>query len=288
MPETWHIVTVEVPSSEAELAAHLMHELGSNGSVEERSEGDEKTRVISYFDGNLFDKAELTRQIRRSLSACPAFADANADLKSSAITDWSREWRQWFRPFEIVPDMVVAPSWENYRARGNETIITLDPGMAFGTGLHATTKLCAKAVNHLKGDYISPSLLDVGTGSGILAIVGRKLGISKIVAVENDPEARRVAGENIRRNCANDIELIADIDDAEGAYQLVVVNILLTTIVELKEKLIGKTSNGGHIILSGITHDQEDNLEGEFSGKVRLIDKNRLDEWSSMIFKRER
>ena len=288
MSDIWHIITASVPTEHAESVAQVMYELGCNGCLEERSDEEGITKLISYFDANLFEKLPLHEKVRMYISEHIPDSNAETEISTSAITDWSRDWRQWFRPFEIVKNITVSPSWENYKPSGNEQVITLDPGMAFGTGLHATTMLCAKEIENLSKVQRDASLLDVGTGSGLLAIVARKLGLNEISTVEIDPEAVRVAKENFSINDTDDIMIVDTIAKIDRSFDIIVANILLSTLIELKEHLVGLTKPQGKLILSGITHDQESIIEEAFIDSMKLKDKNRLDEWSSITFEKGR
>ncbi|MBT3182653.1 MAG: 50S ribosomal protein L11 methyltransferase [Deltaproteobacteria bacterium] len=288
MNDMWHIITTEVPTDHSETIAQIMYELGCNGCLEDKSEKEGIAKLTSYFDANLFEKTPLMDDIRNVISQQIPSSNLDMNISTSSVADWSKNWRQWFRPFEIVEDITVAPSWENFTPDEGKQVITLDPGMAFGTGLHATTMLCAKGIEKLSRTQIEPSLLDVGTGSGLLAIVARKLGLKDIMTVEIDPEAIRVAKENFSINKTDDIEVADSISMIDRSFDVVVANILLLTLIKLKEDLIRVTKPQGILILSGITHDQESSIEEAFAGSMNLRDINQLNEWSSITFEKKR
>ena len=271
MRESWHAVTIRIKAEDVEIASHLLHEAGCNGIVEEPANGDAPALITAYFNATDEEQSALALRIREAFAPFPSIAGIDIAIVTSAANEWQENWRQWFRPFSIVPGIVVAPSWEQYAPRDGESVITLDPGMAFGTGLHQTTKLCAEAIyktvgilKHQEKGRRLDSLLDVGTGSGLLAIIARNLGFEKIAAVENDPDALMVARENFEINKISGVATHASLDEVKDAFDLVVANILLLTLVELRDKLIAATAPGGTLILSGITGDQEARIAEAF------------------------
>ena len=281
MTKRWHAVKTSLPQTECELAMHLLHEMGCNGAVEEPEADEDWVCLTAYFDSTHQGRDSLQRRIKSTFAPFPFLADARLEIATSAMDDWSHGWKQWFRPFTIVPEITVTPSWENYSPSKKESVITLDPGMAFGTGLHPTTKLCAKAIWKAarKG---AASLLDVGTGSGLLALVGRKVGIKRIVAVETDTDARRVAQENLATNGADDIRIANSLTQVTGEFDVVVANIQLNTLIHLSGELIGHTSRGGRLILSGITPDQEADIRLAFP--LHLAGIRHEGDWSILTF----
>lgn len=287
MTESWHAVGLELPKETVETVASLLYELGSNGAVEEASRDPEKVRLVAYFNADAIRKEDLLERIRATLSSIPSLTHISPDIVTAANNQWKERWRQWFRPFAIVPGIVVAPSWERYQPKSGETLITLDPGMAFGTGLHATTALCAEAIAEGMGAQSdNPSLLDVGTGSGLLSIVAHRLGIRRLAAIENDPDALSIARKNFTINGAADVTTAAAIAEIAGPFDIVVANILLLTILDLRDELLAQMADGGKLILSGITHDQEARIAAAFTPPLALEASARREEWSCMTFRK--
>ncbi|MFA4874453.1 MAG: 50S ribosomal protein L11 methyltransferase [bacterium] len=274
---TWLELRIAADASAMDEASGVLYELDCNGIVEEPD------CLKAYFDGERHDKRALLEAVRTAFEAIPALRKAGIEIKSEPAGDWSKKWKQYFKPFEIAPHVIVAPSWEHYSPKGDESLIELDPGMAFGTGLHPTTRLCAELLARVTLDVDSAqcSLLDMGTGSGILAILGRKLGIKRIAATDVDPDALRVARENLSKNGCADVELASDFCDIEGRFHIVVANILLSTLLELKSEIAEKTVPGGFLILSGITHDQEAEIAAAYSESFADAVIYRDGEWSA-------
>lgn len=284
MGRCWHAVKIDIPDAVSDIAASAMQEIGTCGSVEERSERPGHTRLVSYFDREAFDEKKLRRELAAVIGRMPALEGISFEIASQPDADWAREWRRFFKAFEIIPGVAIVPSWERCDGPDGNIVISLDPGMAFGTGLHATTRLCAAAMKLAAEEKRPGSLLDVGSGSGILAILAKKIGFERTGAVEDDEEARQVAAVNFEKNGIADVETRSSIDLVDGCFDVVVANILLSTLMGLHDELIKRLSGGGRLILSGITNEQESEIEGLFSQSLMLAAKSRLDEWSCLVY----
>ena len=187
---------------------------------------------------------------------------------------------------------MIKPSWREYAAQPHEIVIELDPGMAFGTGLHPTTQMCLAALEH----YLQPNMrvLDLGTGSGILAIGAARLGAAAIDALDIDPLAVKAAAENVRANGAADIIRVTAGSLAEAAadgatYDLIVVNILAKVIIQLCEEGLGRVvRSGGLAVLAGLIDTQEMGVrEALASQGLAVIDRYQEKDWVSLIARRE-
>jgi len=281
--DTWRVV-VEVAAGEAETAEYAFGELCSLGSLEEDSAEPGMRRITAYFDSARFDRGRLLKMVSDYFSKFPGLAGAWIEVELEPAKDWNERWREFFRPFELARGIVVVPSWENYEGKEGERIIRIDPGMAFGTGLHETTRLCAEAlIEEAPG---AKSLLDVGTGSGILAILGNRLDIADIAGVEIDPEALSVAGENLKKNGCGSVELASRLSSIERRFDIVVANILLSTLIDLRTAIAERTSPGGTLILSGITLDQEAAILDAYSPQFACLRTAHRGEWSAIVLKR--
>jgi len=198
--------------------------------------------------------------------------------------DWLAEWKKGFVPFQLVGPYWVVPSWLTPPPEAEKPII-IDPGMAFGTGTHATTKMAAYFVHKLCQsmkpgfDY---SLIDVGTGTAILAMLAKMGGVHKVLGIEIDPEARRVARENIKLNNREDVQITDQLlENVHEQFDFVVANIIDGVLILLKNDLLRVLKPGGQIFLTGILLEREDDFFAEFIEKsnlqvVRRIEK---DEW---------
>lgn len=207
--------------------------------------------------------------------------------------DWGRNWKAHFKPFVILPGLVIAPSWEKYRPGAEEQVIEIDPGMAFGTGHHETTAIALKLVREgLKrtgGRDIA--LLDVGTGTGILGMAAVLFGCQKVTGIDNDPQAVSVARENILANGMVEKFEISDCSPAElnETYHLVVANIVHDVLVDLADDLVRLTAKRGRIVLSGLQVGRQlENICSIMEAKGMSLEQEVVDgEWGGLMLKKE-
>ncbi len=181
--------------------------------------------------------------------------------------DWAEYWKASFKPFRIGKKLVVRPSWAEYRAEPGEIVIELDPGMAFGTGTHETTALCASWLEEL----VTPGVkaMDLGTGTGILAIAAARLGASDVLATDIDPVAVRVARENAAKNGVDGIVRAAEADVLAGigeTAQLVVANIITDVVLLIAPAVFRHVEADGTFLCSGISADRGDEVENALKG----------------------
>ncbi len=169
--------------------------------------------------------------------------------------EWSENWKKFWHPQKIGQKVVICPTWEEYKPEKEDILIKLDPGSAFGTGTHPTTRLCIQALEKLIPEFSGQvSMADVGTGSGILAIAGVKLGVSSVVGVDNDDSVISVAGENAGKNKVQDKcrFFTGSAADIAGEYDIVTANILAETLAGIMPDLQKLLKPGGVLVLSGI------------------------------------
>ncbi|MCQ2547743.1 MAG: 50S ribosomal protein L11 methyltransferase [Clostridia bacterium] len=230
---------------------------------------EERPKLIIYMnqDEESLRKAQDVHKAVQKLSAdfkAGVYGDSDFGdlLVSQEILDdesWRDKWKEYFLPTRICGDLVVKPSWQEYEKKANDLVIEIDPGMAFGTGTHETTSLCMKLMEKYlkKGD----SLLDVGTGSGILAIGAELLGASDILGVDIDPVAVQVAKENVELNNPKSIIKIQYGDLTKGLdYQanVVVANLMADLVIMLSDSVKKHVAPGGYFISSGILVEKEE------------------------------
>jgi len=203
---------------------------------------------------------EIRRRVEQALWHLQQIAPIPApQFRTVAEEQWASAWKEHFHVTRIGGRFVIKPSWRDYRPQESDVVIELDPGMAFGTGLHPTTQMCLLALEkHLRvGDHV----LDLGTGSGILAIAATKLGAADCLALDVDPVAVEVARANVRANGANDavrVEQGTLADASTSGFDLALVNILAKVIVELCGEGLGAAVRpGGLAVFAGLIDTQE-------------------------------
>lgn len=197
--------------------------------------------------------------------------------------DWAENWKQFYHPLEVGRNLVICPSWEKFTPRPEQKVVILDPGSAFGTGYHWSTRLCLEFL-----EEVAPRqpMLDLGTGSGILAIAAARLGVTDILAVDNDPVAVKVARENVDINgCHMRVELAEAAEPA--GYALVTANLIASLLVEKAAELQACLSVGGQLICGGIIRERKQEVIDALTatGLVLEADKDR-EEWVSLLLRR--
>ncbi|MBN1179639.1 MAG: 50S ribosomal protein L11 methyltransferase [Anaerolineae bacterium] len=203
-------------------------------------------------------------------------------------TDWTESWKQHMRVLHIGRRVVVRPSWLSYAPRRDDIVVTLDPGMAFGTGLHPTTQMCLMALE----EHVRPgmSLLDLGTGSGILAIVGAKLGAAPVLALDNDAEAVAAARRNVDDNgvAAAVRPAQGSLAQADGTFDVVAVNILARVIVQMAAQgLADRLAAQGLLVLAGILDEQEEEVRSALQhAGLQVTGRRQIDDWVGLEAKR--
>ena len=201
--------------------------------------------------------------------------------------DWGSRWKEHFHPFTLAPGLVIAPTWETYAAQPTELVIVMDPGMAFGTGHHATTSMAAALVLETVTVGVgAATALDVGCGTGILAMAAALAGAERVLAIDNDLLAVTAARENVARNDLSEkIEVSGKaLSSLSGHFQVVIANIVHDVLLELALELTRLTAPGGTLILSGIlSGQQEESITQHFAtlGYVQS-DRRRQDEWVAL------
>ncbi len=213
-------------------------------------------------------------------------------LSLLAEEDWLEQWKRDFKPLRVGKRLVVAPTWEAVAPRDGDRIIRIDPGQAFGTGHHETTRLCLEWLEswtESRPESSSQSLLDVGTGTGILAIAGALLGFDRILALDHDPEAIPVAGENLALNGVNDrIALqLGTVEAVSGHFEVVLANIQALPLVAMSSHLQRRLADAGRLVLSGILIDQAALVQSAYEQEgLELRGREAAGEWCLLEFAR--
>lgn len=236
-----------------------------------------------------FESVEALRGLENCLKALPELT--GMDLGTLAVSqqgvqeqDWSECWKQYYKPFRAGKHLVIKPSWENWNAAPGDLIIELDPGMAFGTGTHETTAMC---VEMIEKHYHGGKVLDVGTGSGILAIAAARLGADSVLGVDIDPMAVRVAQENVEKNGLSreiDIrqgDLVAGLDNVQCEFS--VANILADVIALLAAPLKAHLTANATFVCSGILKEREQDVVDVLTRNgYQLFDRMQKGDWVAL------
>ena len=245
--------------------------------------------IIGYIVNNRFSKLKLNIISDKLKEFSLDDEEFIYEIYTSECSDddWKDEWKKYFHTVNITDNIIIKPSWDDYEASEGETVIEIDPGMAFGTGTHETTALCVEFLEkYVPG---KKKLLDIGCGSGILMLIGKRLGVEKVVGIDIDSNVKDVVIENFEKNNIKDnYEIIIGdlVEDINEKYDLVVSNILVDVLTELLENIEKTLEKGATIIFSGIIKDKEE----EFLRKTKEhnlveIDRNEKNNWVSLVFK---
>ncbi|MBS1970054.1 MAG: 50S ribosomal protein L11 methyltransferase [Bdellovibrionales bacterium] len=199
--------------------------------------------------------------------------------------DWLEEWKKGFKPFQLVGPFWIVPSWLETPAECEQPIF-IDPGMAFGTGTHATTKMASYFVHKLSEKYKKEipdwTLLDVGTGTAILAMLAQKSGFGLVTGIEIDPEARRVAKENVKLNKLSQIEISdALLEEVRGEYDVVIANIIDGVLINIRKDLLRVLKPGGFLFLTGILTERDNLFFEKFieASNLKVLRRLEKEEW---------
>lgn len=287
----WLEVSVEVEAEVAEAVAEVLSRYAKGGvAIEAGPEGwhDGPVFVRAYLpvDNELWAKKQKIEEGLWHLGQIGSVPEPS--FRSVAEKDWEEAWKKRLKVLRIGERIVIQPSWLDYNAGPEDVVIRLDPGMAFGTGLHPTTQICLRALE----DLVQPGMevLDLGTGSGILAIATAKLGASRVLAVDNDSQAVGVARRNVIDNDVRDRVRVEEgsLPDTSGSYDIVVVNILARVIVELVEEgLAERLEPDAVLITAGITIDSASEVVSAFKRRgLELIGQRQQDDWVSLLARR--
>lgn len=211
-------------------------------------------------------------------------------VESRSEEDWANAWKDHYHPVRVGNRVVVRPPWRNYESCRDDVVIELDPGMAFGTGTHPTTRLCmVELENELRPGQ---RVLDIGTGSGILAIAAMKLGADSVDAVDIEPVSVRSARENRDRNgIADDLRIEVGSVGADepfaGTYDLVLANIIARVLIELSAGVVRHVDTGGILILSGIIEGREADVRACYERQgLQLVRRTQMEDWVTLVYRR--
>lgn len=315
----WIKIGIKTTTEAVDFISNLFDEIGLEGiQIEDNipiSEEDKKAMFIDILpeigpdDGTAFvssyveadrDIKQLVKEIEEGLEELKLFVnlgEANILVEETDDEDWLHNWKAFFKPFRVAEDIVIKPTWEKLEERKEgDFIIEIDPGTAFGTGAHETTKLCILGLRK----YITKEtkLLDIGCGSGILSIIGLKLGAKSAVLTDIDPAALIATNENLKVNqlpeqtyCVLQGNIIEDSilqnKVGIGVYDIVVANILADVIIPLSREVGQHLKEDGVFISSGIIYTKKQEVqEALIENNFHIIETNEMGDWVSFVAKK--
>lgn len=310
----WGKVSVSVKKEEAEVVASLFDDIDAGGveiddptltaedcnivewavplAPREQS-AEPRVTITSYLavDASLKDRVvrlgALLGEYAERTGASYGAEDVKLDIVDDA--DWVDNWKQYFHTTKVGKRTVIQPAWESYEPKAGELVVTVDPSAAFGTGTHPTTALCIRALEEL----VTPGMrvFDVGTGSGILAILAAKLGAGEVVAMDYDPAAAQSAAENVVRNGVESLVKTGQSDllqAFEGKADLVIANIIADIVIRLFDTLEDSLAPGGRLLASGIIGERAEDVKKAGAAKgFHFLREFQESGWTSLLFARE-
>ena len=223
----------------------------------------------------------------------PALEFVREDIKRE---DWRERWKTFFKPIQIGKAIVVKPSWEPYEASAGQVVIELDPGRAFGTGKHPSTALSIEILEKVFGDLVhgevgsALSILDVGTGSGILGIVAARLGARRVLGLDVDPEALEAANINLVKNRVDPVmnASATPLEQVEETFDLVVANLTAALLTDMAEGLTSRIDGRGWLLLGGILAEQVEEVVECFRRlHFRVVENLAIEEWVALLLRRK-
>ncbi|WP_435924867.1 50S ribosomal protein L11 methyltransferase [Paenibacillus sp. DYY-L-2] len=316
----WKELTIHTTEEAVEMISNFLHEAGAGGvTIEEHVDNDKprdtslgqwfeippndipegEAKISGYFPEGV-DMDEVIAQVKERTEELREYdidpGNPIISVRDVSEDDWANNWKQYFKPIRVSKRLTIKPTWEEYvPASPEEKIIELDPGMAFGTGTHPTTSLCLRTLEGViqEGDEV----IDVGTGSGILAIGAVRLGASRVLALDLDPVAVSSALENTRLNGLEDRIQVVESDllsvlkkgssaevDVQLPVRVVVANILAEIILLFVEDVFEALQPGGYYIASGIYKNKEQSVEEALTAAGFEIEQTvREEDWVAFV-----
>jgi len=282
----WIALSVEVDDEIAEVVANFLVEQGAPGVLTETEAA--HARVEAPFP--TVTQTEVVAALEHYLASLgeivPAALAATLDVRAIPEVDWDALWRRHHRPVAVGRRLLVAPPWDVPSAAGREVLV-VEPGMAFGTGQHATTRGCLEAIESALEAHPIRSALDVGTGSGVLALALSRLGVGRVVALDVDPAVVPLARANLARNGAGRVVLLAGpLAAVRGCFDFVVANLLADAVVAEVGALTRAVGPGGRLVLSGLLADQLRAVRAAYP-TWRVTETRAEDAWRTLTLVRE-
>ncbi len=303
----WIEVTVKTTGEAVEAVAEILRSCGAGGvAIDDPGDiilKDDQSAVWDYIDQSLLKedssiyvkayfpedrKADaIVGRIKNSVDNLKQYMDTGegaVTLKKVNDRDWENEWKNFYKPMRLGKNILIKPTWEETEVGKDDVLIELDPGMAFGTGTHESTRMCIELLE----SFLKPGqkLLDIGCGSGILSITAAKLGCVKVLGIDIDPTAVKVSHENIGINKVEEIVSVREavLDDLEcEEFNVVVANIVADVIIDISGRVRQFLTKDGIYIVSGIIRDRAEEVRETLIGcGFRMVEEQSSGEWVAM------
>lgn len=252
--------------------------------------------IKAYFPQDVRSEKRIAAIQKYLKSLNEIFSDFPAPVLTTEIIndpDWGEQWKKYFKPIRVSSNIIVKPTWERYTPASRDIVIEIDPGMAFGTGQHASTRMCIEALEDIimKDRKVANwKVLDVGCGTGILGITAAKLGAQDVICLDNDQKATEIAEENAQINLvSNHLRIInEDATAVNDERNLIIANLTSKLLLKLRRHLIQLLEPDGYLIISGIIEQDMSEIEDEFS-VAPLIQNRKITEkeWVCYVFQKK-
>jgi ribosomal protein L11 methyltransferase len=271
---------INIPNESRDAVINKLTEIGSLGFFE--NDGN----IFTYFEdgvdiANIYIELDNFRNCIKSSGLNPTFS---FDYDFLPWKDWNESWKKSFSPIDVGDNLTIIPSW--VKADTKRTPIIIDPGKAFGTGDHETTRMCLKLIERFSRLSEGKTFLDVGTGTGILSICASRLGFSRVLGIDTDPMAVEAASRNVEFNGLENVAIKGGIiTHVEGLFDVIVANIYFDVLITIAHEIISRLKPGGVAILSGMIVSQGDHVIRLVEQKgLTLMEKVSDGNWLSLIF----
>lgn len=296
----WMEITLTIPADLAEECSVILFEETGRGTykVDPETDSDGPQRIRGFIPRDEAFRRQLVglkKRIASYFSFFPELPSPCWELRLVPSEDWQENWKRNFKPLKLSPFLVICPTWEEYRPEGKEKVLRLDPGQAFGTGGHATTRLCLKVLEGLSEGtdprhHPLTRVLDVGTGTGILALAAALYNARSVLAIDSDPLAVAAARLHVAINGFESIIRVEEgtAETVRGVYSLILANLTLADLLPLAGVLHNLLSPGGLLVLSGILRSQAKELIRAYV--LRKLTFHCLyleEEWAGLLFSKE-
>lgn len=304
MSDKWLEIACDIPVEYSDILSAYLTELSGSGVCMENLNVDAFSHseiihapivtIKAYFNSadDIDERmSDISKFLKQLAADHPDLAVSEPVLSEVRSEDWSTSWKANFKPLRVGNRLLIVPSWEDADVQPDDIVLQLDPGMAFGTGGHETTRLCLELLEQIMKDATTDtplSVLDLGTGSGILAMAAVKLGAAPVLAVDIDPLAVEVARDNLAiNNMADKVECnTTPIESIGSKFDVILANILAEELVRLAPHIISCMNTGGRLVLSGILAEKESFVRDGFSRYPLEYLETRCDgEWIALLYR---